>query len=101
MSSTSAQETTVRLLDVAVDLAAEIGFDKLTRDGIARAAGCALCLPTVRLGQKPEMLRNIMRRAIKRRVLAVVAQGLASGNKTARGAPDDLKAEAAAWLAAR
>lgn len=99
--TTSAQETAVRLLDVAVALAEQIGFDNLTRDGIARAAGCALCLPTVRLGQKPEMMRNIMRRAIKVRSLPVVAQGLASGDKAARRAPDDLKAEAVAWLASR
>jgi len=99
--STSAQETTVRLLDVAVDLAERIGFDNLTRDGIARAAGVSLSLPTQRLGNKAEMMRNIMRRAIKREVLAVVAQGLASGDKTARKAPEALKVRAAAWLAAR
>lgn len=97
----TAKETTERLLDIAVDLAERNGFYSLTRDGIADAAGVSKALPTVRLGQKPEMMRNIMRRAIKRRSLAVVAQGLAGGDRTARRAPEDLKAQAAAWLAAR
>lgn len=99
--STIAQVTTVRLLDIAVDLAEEVGFDNITRDAIARKAGVSLALPSIRLGNKSEMLRNIMRHAISRRSLPVVAQGLASGHKAARRAPADLKAEAAAWLAGR
>lgn len=99
--STSAHETTVRLLDVALDLAERDGFYSLTRDGIADAAGVSKALPTIRLGQKPELMRNVMRRAIKMRRVVIVAQGLAGGDKTALKAPADLKAEAAAWLAAR
>jgi len=97
----TAKDTTRRLLDVSVDLAAREGYDNLTRDGIAKAAGCSLALPTVRLGQMPELKRNVMRHAIKLRCLPVIAQGLASGDKTARKAPEELKREAALWLAAR
>ena len=97
----TAKDTTDRLLDVAVDLAEKIGFYNITRDAVAVAAGCSLALPTVRLGNKAEMMRNIMRRAIRDRRLAVIAQGLAGGDKTALKADEALKRECAMWLAAR
>ena len=97
----TAKDRTEHLLDVALDMAADIGIDNLTRDGIADAAGVSHCLVTFRLGQKTELLRNVMRRAIKKENLAVLAQGLARNDKVAAKATPDLKQRAAAWLAQR
>ncbi|MDE2202709.1 MAG: helix-turn-helix transcriptional regulator [Burkholderiaceae bacterium] len=94
-----ANERTNSLLDAAVDLATVIGWDNLTRDAIADHAGVSGALVTVRLGNKTEMLRNVMRRAIQRRCVPVVAQGLARQDRTARKADPALKKDAAKWLA--
>lgn len=101
MTKMTAEDRTEHLLDVAVDLAEKIGFDNLTRDGIATAAGVSFCLVTFRLGHTAELRRNVMRRALKRQSLPVIAQGLARNDKVAAKASSDLKQRAAAWLAQR
>jgi AcrR family transcriptional regulator len=97
----SAADTADHILNASVKLAEKVGWDNLTREAIATAAGVSPALVTFRLGQKPELMRNVMRRAIKLQSLPVVAQGLARNDKTARKAPDELKAAAAAYVAAR
>ena len=95
----NSEARTESLLDAAVKLAQKVGWDNLTRDGIATAAGVSFALVTLRLGQKNELMRNVMRRAIKRQSLPVIAQGLSRKDKTAAKASPDLKQRAAAWLA--
>ncbi len=89
---------TATLLDVAVNLAAADGWRALTREAIARAAGVSTGLVSARLGTMEALRRSVMRAAVQRRVVRVVAEGLAAGHPAARRADADLRALAAEWV---
>jgi AcrR family transcriptional regulator len=86
-----------QLLDVALDLAASTGWATLTHAAVAARAGVSQGLVVARLGTKPDMLRSVMRRAVLRDNVRVVAEGLARGDRHARRASPALR-EAAAKL---
>lgn len=88
-----------QILNVALALAVEIGYHKLTRDVVAEHAGVSVGLVTRYFGTMHQLRRDVMRRAIKDSVAEVVAQGLAYGNEYAKKAPAELKAKAATLLA--
>ena len=83
------------LLDVALDLAARTGWRSLTHTSVAQAAGVSPALVVLRLGTKTELLRDVMRRAVNRGVVPVVAEGLAVGDKHAKRAGEALREAAA------
>lgn len=93
------KDRTKELTASALQLAERVGWSNLTRDAIATEAGVSGALVTFRLGTMTEAKRKVMRAAVAARSLRVVAEGLAVGDRHARKAPDDLKAEAAAWIA--
>jgi hypothetical protein len=66
----------------------------------AQAAGVSNGLVVARLGTKTELLRSVMRAAVRDSVVAVVAEGLAVGDKHARKADAALRDLAAAWVRA-
>lgn len=88
------------LLKVAVNEAAAKGWRVLTHDDVARAAGVSRPLVVARLGTKTEMLRKVMRAAVREGVVAVVAEGMLVRDKHAAKASADLKARAVAWVGA-
>lgn len=90
---------TAQLLDVALKLAAKHGLANIRRDQIAEAADVSQGLVTERLGTMAEMRRTIMRQAVARQVLPIIAEGLANKDKMALKAAPDLKAKALASLA--
>lgn len=83
------------LLDAALELAARTGWRGLTHTAVAQAAGVSPALVVLRLGTKTELLRDVMRRAVNRGVVAVVAEGLAVGDKHAKRAGEALREAAA------
>lgn len=83
------------LLDTALQLAVDHGWRNLTHHAVAVAAHVSNGLVVARLGTKQEMLRAVMRRAVNRGVVPVVAEGLAVGDKHARRAGETLRAAAA------
>lgn len=99
MRMTSSARTEA-LLDIALAQAAAVGWRVLTHDDVARSAGVSRGLVVARLGTKTQMLRSIMRAAVAKRVVAVVAEGLLVRDKHALKAPEDLKAAAVAWVGA-
>lgn len=92
------KERTAQLLDVAIDLAAQHGLSNVRRDQIAEAAGVSQGIVTLRLGEMPEMRRAVMRQAVKRGILSIIAEGLVNGDKHATKADPDLKQRALASL---
>ena len=96
-----AKDRTNLLIDAGLSCAERVGWSNLTRDLIAAEAQVTNGLISIRLGTMDQARRSIMRRAVERRSLKVVAEGLAVGDKTARKAPEDLKQEASQWLATR
>jgi len=87
------------ILDAAIRCAQTGGFYNVTRADIAREAGVSEGLVTHYCGTMPQLRRAIMRAAIHRGVLPVIAQGLASGDPQAIKAPQDLKDRAAQAMA--
>lgn len=79
--------------------AEQVGFLGMTRDGIAARACVSQALVTLKLGTMNELRRRVMRAAIAKRNMRVLAEGLAGKDKQAVRMPDDLKREVALWLA--
>lgn len=98
-----------QILTAAIRVAARPGgWGKLTREVVAREAGCAEGLPSKYFGTMVNFKRAIMREAIRLSTLngvppamydSVIAQGLAAGDKCAKKAPPELKARALNTLA--
>lgn len=83
------------ILTAAMIVAGEPGgWSKLTRDAVAREAKCADGLVSKYFGTMISFRRSIMRAAIVAENLAVIAQGLAAGDKCAQKADPELKARA-------
>lgn len=89
---------TAELLTVALNLAAADGWHALTREKIANAAGVSPGLVSVRLGTMDALKRSVMRAAVTRRVVAVVAEGLVAGDRHARKADAGLRDQCKAWM---
>ena len=86
------------ILQAALDLAQEHGYQQVTRAQIAERAGVAVGLVGYYYGTMIQMRRAIMRAAIHRHNLVVLAQGLGLGDPNARKAPAELRAQAAGLL---
>ena len=89
---------TSALLDIALQQAQRHGWRALTRDQVAAAAGVSTGLVSARLGTMDALRRSVMRAAVQRRIVRVVAEGLAAGDKHARRADDALRAECAEFV---
>jgi len=87
-----------QILDAALNVAAKVGYQRMTRDQIAAAAGASPAAINQRFSTMTMLRRDVMRAAIARGVVAVVAQGLADGNAYAKKASTELKQQAAALL---
>jgi len=89
-----------QILVAAIAVAARPGgWNKLSREAVAREAECSDSLISVHFGTMVAFKRTIMRAAIKGTILPVIAQGIAAGDKSAIKAPADLKSKALATLA--
>lgn len=94
----SPNATLANLTDTALKLAAKRGLYNLTRDAIAEAAEVSTGIVSKRFGTMENMRRSLMREAVRRELLPIIAEGLVRGDTAARKAPDALKAKARAAL---
>lgn len=99
MSRLNPEVRKAQLIDVALRLAVKGGLANVRRDHIAEAAGVSQGLVTHSLGTMIEMRRAIMRQAVAREILPIVAEGIVCKDKVALKAPAALKARALASLA--
>jgi DNA-binding transcriptional regulator YbjK len=88
-----------QLLDVAIDLAVEENYAKITRDSVAERAGVSMGLVTKYFGTMNQLKTEVMRAAVKRGIPSIIAQGLATGDSRAKKAAPELKEKAIALLA--
>ncbi len=86
------------IMTAALTVATKVGYMTMTRDQIAAEADCSPGLVSAYLGTMPAMRRAVMRAAVARKVLPVVAQGLAMRDKHAMGAPEGVRAAAVRGL---
>lgn len=100
MKRLPANDRKQQILNAAMKVAGRPGgWAKLTRDAVAKEAECAEGLPSKYFGTMVNFKRAIMRAAITAENLAVIAQGLAAGDKCAQKADERLKKKALATLA--
>ena len=88
-----------QILLVAIEMAREGGYGKITRDAIAEQAGVSMGLVTRYFETMPQLRRDLMRAAVRGEVLEVIAQGLTDGNPYAKKASAEVKARAATLIA--
>lgn len=89
-----------RILNAAVDLAKDDHYNWLTRDAVAKAAGVSPATVSNAFGGMKELKRAVLREAVARPVVEIVAQGLADRHPIVLDAPDELKKRAAQQLTA-
>lgn len=82
-----------QILSCAVELALLNGFNSLTRDSVAEAAGAANGLVSHYFSTMDKLRHAVMRAAVARELKPIIATGLAQGDSIAFGAPDWLKRE--------
>lgn len=87
------------ILNVATNMAVKIGYTSLTRDGVAEAAGVSFSLVSKHFGTMVQLKREVMRTAIKREILEIIAQGLVNGDDRALKAPEEVKIKASNFIA--
>lgn len=89
------------ILDAALIVARTDGFRNMTRDTVAARAGCSPGLVSYYFSTMPQLRRSVMRAAISRRVVEVVAEGIALKDKYALQASPELRKLVSAHLDAR
>ena len=83
-----------QILDAAVDRARDHGYMSITRSEVATAAGVSTGLVNKYYSTFPQLKRAVMRAAIQREILEIIAQGLTAKDPQAFKAPDELKKRA-------
>jgi AcrR family transcriptional regulator len=82
------------VLEAALATARAAGFKRMTRDAIATRAGCSPGQVSHLLGTMAQLRRAVMRAAVKRRDLTLIAQGLVAGDPYAQAADAPLRRQA-------
>lgn len=77
-----------------MELATKHGLDAVTREMIAEAGGVSPGLVSWRFTDMPGMRHEIIKVAVKRELLNIIAQGLTAGYAAARRAPIALRERA-------
>lgn len=93
------EERDTKILEAAIAEAYN-GWQWITRAAIADRAKVSLGSVNNAFGTMVDLKRAVMRAAVERRLVPIVAMGLAEGSPIAGAAPADLKEEAAAFITA-
>lgn len=86
------------ILAVAVKRAELLGLNGLRRDDVAKEAGVANGLVSRYFSTMTQLRRAVMRDAVRREILPIIAQGLAVRDSEAMKASEELKQKAIATL---
>ena len=86
------------IIKASIEMALKNGYRQLKRDAVAKAAGVSAGLVNHCFGDIRTLQDDVLLYAIKHEIIAIIAQGLALGDPTARSAPEDLKARAISSL---
>lgn len=87
------------ILSTALAISEIKGYNKITRDDVAEAAGVSMGLITHYFETMNQLKRDIMRAAVKRGYVAIIAQGLTNKDRHALKASKELKTQAANLIA--
>ncbi len=87
-----------RILNAAMECAEADGYQWITREQVAAAAGVSVGTINTAYGTMRELKRAVLTAAVERRNLALIAQGLADRHSIVMEAPEALRREAAAHM---
>lgn len=90
----------ITILDAAVMLAMRVGYRNVRRRAVATKAGVATGTVSYHFKTMRQLHDAIIKCGVEHGLAAIVAQGLADGNRYAKNAPQELKDRAAALIAA-
>jgi AcrR family transcriptional regulator len=82
------------ILEAAVRLARVDGYSNITRDNIATAAGVSMGLVNHHYGTINQLKRAVMRAAISREILSIIAEGIVLKDKVALKVSEELRKRA-------
>lgn len=83
-----------QLIETALKLAEGRDYTRITRDEIAAEAGVVGSVIHHQFGTMAKLRREIMRAAVAEERLAVICQGIATGDRQALEAPAELRLRA-------
>lgn len=87
------------ILEAAIELAKTEGYDWITRDAVARAAGVSTGSVHNAYGNFVELKREVIRQAVARGIVPIVAKALADQHPLAQSASPALRQQVAASIA--
>lgn len=90
---TDPSERNEQILEAALAEAQTHGYQWITRDGIAERMGCAAGTVS-QYGGMLEIKRAVVRLAVEREVLSIIAEAIASGSPAVAHASEDLRRRA-------
>ncbi len=91
-------EREAAILEAAISVAQTVGFSRMRLTEIAAQGKCSTALVVTYFGTMTKMRRKVMRAAIKRELLGIIANGVANGDPTACKADEGLQKKALASL---
>lgn len=80
-----------QILSTALEVAESCGFSNLSHKAVAEKIGCSRA--TIH-GYFKDLDKSVMRAAVAREILPIIAQGIVTGDKIACSAREDLKHKA-------
>jgi|SRR5208282_5843763 len=84
------------ILDAAVRMSRNYGYQNVTRADVAGAAECSEALVSNYFGTMVQLRRAVVRAAIKQRDHAIILQAIAANDPHAKKIPTELKVESLA-----
>ena len=88
-----------KILDAAIKEAHNVGYQRFTREAVAARADCVPGLIGHYFKSIEDLRREVMRVAVKRAYLRIVAQGIGNRDPVALKAPASVKRQAIEILA--
>lgn len=88
-----------RIIDAAVSLAKENGYQWLTRDEVARVAGVGAGTVNSAYGSMVELKRAVLREAVEKEIVEIIAQGMTDRHPIVANISDDLRSRVALFIA--
>jgi DNA-binding transcriptional regulator YbjK len=87
------------LLESAVMVASRDGWQKMTRDAIAELSKVSPALVSYALGDMKNIKRIVIREAIKRGIVSIIAEGITYGDPEALTVPKKLRSKVNKYIA--
>lgn len=98
MARLKPEERKEQILEAAIKLAKREGYNNIRRDDVAAAANVSMGLVNAYFKTIKQLKRAVMRAAIHREILEIIAQGMLAKDNLVAKISDDLKQRAANHL---